>query len=109
MTLPHAEFQRVIDVGDQTVVLLASHWIALKHIMATICEAEDKAAAVPRNPDGDSNGRQGTAGDEGVGILRWLSHLNRLVDREHARYNEWPAWVEAELVRDWRVFGRTRR
>ncbi|KUI63216.1 Sterol uptake control protein 2 [Cytospora mali] len=40
MTLPHSDFARIVDPNDQVFMLLASHWIALKQIMAVITEVE---------------------------------------------------------------------
>ncbi len=98
--LPHDKFQYVIDLGNQTCVLLATHWIALMQIMATITEIESKARAKQPEPHKDRG--------IGVGIIRWLKFLNRMVDIDYLSYNQWPLWVEAQLDRDMAFFGKTR-
>jgi len=98
--LPHDQFQRVIDHSNQASVLLAAHWIAVKQIMSLITEKEWDARAKSPEPKAEN--------DMGTGIVKWLKYLNRLVDNEHAKYNTWPVWVEAQLEQDPRCFGRTR-
>lgn len=101
--LPHDEFQRIIiDPSNQTIILLSSHWIALKQIMATITDVEGAARAKEPEP----TPRQ--ENDMCIGIIKWLRYLNGLVDEEHAPYNVWPAWVEMQLERDPRCFGKGR-
>ncbi|KAK2016641.1 C6 zinc finger protein [Colletotrichum eremochloae] len=94
--LPHEKFQRVIDMGNQTMILLASHWIALKQIMAFITNAEHECRekAPPKESAID------------LGIIRWLGHLNKQVDHEHLIYNQWPLWVEGQLKQDLGFFGK---
>lgn len=106
MLLPHDEFQRIIDSTRQTTVLLASHWIALKQIMAIITDTEARASK-EHHPKGGAGGDKSGDHDVGRGLLRWLQYLNRLVDAEHTAYNVWPLWVEAELARDPAAFGKT--
>lgn len=81
---------------SQTMVLLASHWIALKQIMATVTNAEHECRekAPPKESAVD------------LGIIRWLGHLNRQVDHEHLVYNRWPLWVEEQLKQDLTFFGK---
>jgi hypothetical protein len=98
--LPHEQFRHIIDPNSQVCVLLASHWIALKQIMAIITEKEGLAS-------GEALKKQ-NEGDIELGIIRWLKHLNGLVDADHAGYNQWPMWVEAQLDRDRSFFGKTR-
>ncbi|KAK1992450.1 hypothetical protein LX36DRAFT_684890 [Colletotrichum falcatum] len=89
--LPH-----VIDMGNQTMVLLASHWIALKQIMAFTTNAEHEC-------------REKAPLNESVidpGIARGLGHLNRQVDDEHLAYSWWPLWVEGRLEQDLGFFGK---
>lgn len=107
MMLPHDRFRRIIDPTNQAMVLLATHWIALKQIMAIITEAEDAARSMSpaATPAGNRRGPQGNV-DQGVG--RWLRYLNRQVDFEHAVYNAWPVWVGEQLDRDASFFGRMR-
>lgn len=100
MMLPHEQFRHVIDPGNQVCILLASHWIALKQIMAIITETEGRAS-------GEAAKKQ-QGGDIEIGIIRWLRHLNRMVDSDHVVYNQWPMWVEAQLERDVCFFGKTR-
>ncbi|KAK3315318.1 hypothetical protein B0H66DRAFT_565067 [Apodospora peruviana] len=102
MMLPHDQFERLIDPNNQVAILLGSHWIALKQIMATITETERKGAA--KQPQDEEQNRH----DMDVGIIRWLKFLNRSVDAEHVVYNSWPVWVEAQLDRDLGFFGKTR-
>jgi hypothetical protein len=99
MMLPHEQFRHVIDPSNQVCVLLASHWIALKQIMATITETEWRA--------GPEAGKK-SGGDIEIGMIRWLKYLNGLVDAEHVVYNQWPMWVDAQLERDVGFFGKTR-
>ena len=108
MMLPHEQFQYIIDPTRQTMVLLATHWIALKQTMAIITDTETKACK-ERHPAGLPGG----GGDEfnkhnvGLGLSRWLQYLNGLVDAEHSQFNAWPTWVEAELARDPAAFGKS--
>jgi len=81
-------------------VLLATHWIALKQIMATITETE--RCLSQREPETQP-------GEMDFGIIRWLKHLNRAVEPEFMPYNHWPVWVEAQLDRDLCFFGKSRR
>jgi len=99
MMLPHEKFQRLVDPSNQVAVLLSAHWVAFEQTMAKICEAEQRAASkMPKRSDaGVSTGNVG-----------WLKYLNAQVDLEHLAYNEWPMWVEAQLGRDPRFFGKTR-
>jgi hypothetical protein len=96
--LPHEQFQQIIDPDSQVCVLLASHWIALKQIMATITETEVKASGAARKSGANIE----------IGIIRWLKYLNRLVDPAHVAHNQWPMWVEAQLERDVSFFGKSR-
>ena len=98
MMLPHEQFRQVIDSDNQVCILLASHWIALKQIMATITEAEWRASGEAKKAGNDIE----------IGIIRWLKYLNGLVDGDHVVYNQWPIWVEAQLERDVGFFGKTR-
>ncbi|KAI0843419.1 hypothetical protein F5Y06DRAFT_254907 [Hypoxylon sp. FL0890] len=100
--MPHERFQRLIDPESQTFTLLASHWIAVKQIMAPITQVEHKLRA--QKPQYKAGGG---GGDLGMGMGRWLKHLNGQVDAEHRKYNNWPMWVEEQLERDVRYFGRT--
>ncbi|KAI1210413.1 uncharacterized protein F4807DRAFT_423339 [Annulohypoxylon truncatum] len=94
--LPHERFRRLIDPSSQVFALLSAHWVALKQIMAPITEAEASLRA--REPRGGRGVDLGTS--------RWLKHLNRQVDAEHRRYNDWPVWVEEQLDRDMTFFGK---
>lgn len=102
MMLPHDKFRRIIDPANQVMILLATHWIALKQIMAFITEVEDMARQ--KRPSNDS----GKAEPIDPGLGRWLKYLNRQVDYEHRLYNTWPMWVEEQLDRDVTFFGRSR-
>ncbi|KAI0472469.1 C6 zinc finger protein [Xylaria cf. heliscus] len=97
MQIPHENFQNLINGENQVCLLLASHWIALKQIMATITGVEHKQRAQQSNrKDGDMD----------IGIVRWLKHINRHVDMDHQQYNQWPFWVEAQLDIDLGYFGK---
>lgn len=96
MMLPHDKFQRLIDPGNQTAVLLGAHWIALKMIMARITSHEGDAAQKKPPP---------TDGTE-LGMARWLRFLNGRVDAEHGVYNAWPLWVQERLEFDIEFFGK---
>lgn len=102
MTLPHSRFAEVVDPSSQVMTLLASHWIALKQIMAIITECEQKAK-IGANPAEAA----AQTGDIDMGIIRWLKHLNASVDDTYRGFNAWPMWVEAQLDRDRGYFGKT--
>ncbi|KAK3387680.1 hypothetical protein B0H63DRAFT_470694 [Podospora didyma] len=106
MMMPHEDFQRLVDPDNQVAVLLATHWIALKQIMATITETEEKGAAKVPDSSSSSSGSRPEHSIE-LGIIRWLKYLNRLVDQDHVRYNQWPVWVETQLDLDRGFFGKT--
>jgi len=101
MQLPHDKFQQIIDPNNQVSVLLATHWIAIKQIMAAITETEQRFSKRESVKD------KGPDGGPDLGIIRWLKHLNRGLDPEYLAYNQWPLWVEAELDLDRHVFGKT--
>ncbi|KAI0453201.1 C6 zinc finger protein [Xylaria acuta] len=97
MQIPHENFQNLINGENQVCLLLASHWIALKQIMATITGIEHKQRAQqPNRNDGDMD----------LGMARWLKHINRHVDMDHQQYNQWPLWVEAQMDIDLGYFGK---
>jgi hypothetical protein len=114
MMLPHDKFRRIIDPTNQVMLLLGSHWIALKQIMAFITECEETAsqdlntAATGRAPAVRNAASQKAEMGLDPGMARWLRWLNRQVDAEHQIYNAWPLWVEEQLDRDICFFGRTR-
>ncbi|KAF4824717.1 hypothetical protein CGCTS75_v009998 [Colletotrichum tropicale] len=92
--LPHDKFQRVIDMSNITMVLLATHWIAAQLVMASVTKAEHECRekAPPKNE---------TDNPEDTGsIVRWLRFLNRQIDHGHLIYNQWPVWVEDQMSRD---------
>jgi hypothetical protein len=97
MQIPHENFQSLIDGGNQVSLLLASHWIALKQIMATITDIEHRQ----RPPQ-----MKRKEGDMDIGMLRWLKYINRQVDAEHQQYNQWPLWIEAQLDINLAYFGK---
>lgn len=105
MMLPHDEFQKVIDTTNQTNILLCSHWISLKQIMGSITEKEYEPSDNGNVTNRHRNPRDGSVD---LGICRWLKYLNKLVDMDHAVYNQWPMWVEQQLDRNPSFFGRTR-
>jgi hypothetical protein len=109
MMLPHDQFQRVIDPANQVSILLATHWIALKQIMAIITETEKKGASRERRPPAnkDKSGGGGGNNDIDLGICRWLKYLNQQVDANHVVYNQWPMWVAAQMDADRGYFGKT--
>ncbi|KAI0205509.1 hypothetical protein F4808DRAFT_236416 [Astrocystis sublimbata] len=97
MQMPHKDFQNLIDGENQVHLLLATHWISLKVIMAPIFIVEHKQRQkMPGRKDGDPD----------IGMIRWLKHINRHVDTHHQQYNQWPLWVEAQLARELRFFGK---
>src|SRR4051794_23568241 len=100
MQLPHDKFQQIINPGNQVAVLLATHWIAIKQIMATITETEHRFSKR------DSMQDKSHDGGPDLGIIRWLRHLNRSLEPDYLAYNQWPLWVEAELDRDIQAFGK---
>ncbi|GAP83844.2 putative C6 zinc finger protein [Rosellinia necatrix] len=97
MQIPHENFQSLIDGSNQVCLLLASHWIALKQIMAIITGAEhsQRPQQLRRN-DGDMD----------MGMVRWLKHINRQVGIDYQQFNQWPLWVEAQLDRNLCYFGK---
>lgn len=94
--MPHHKFQRLVDLRNQTMVLLACHWLACKMIMASITDREWDARKMTPPP------REGAE----EGMDRWLRHLNKRVDQEHRIYNQWPMWVAGQLDVDRGFFGR---
>ncbi|KAI0137312.1 C6 zinc finger protein [Xylariales sp. AK1849] len=99
MQIAHDNFAYLIDPSNTVCILLASHWIALKQIMATITEKEHGVRAQ------ESKRREG---EMDLGMVRWLKHLNRQVGQDYQQYNQWPAWVEAQLNQDLKFFGKTK-
>jgi len=112
--LPHDKFRRIIDPTNQVMLLLGTHWIALKQIMAFITECEETAsrdmssAASRRAPSAQDDSNPKTTRTIDPGMARWLKWLNRQIDAENQIYNTWPLWVEEQLDRDMSFFGRTR-
>ncbi|TEA17812.1 hypothetical protein C8034_v012229 [Colletotrichum sidae] len=100
--LPHDKFKLVIDLSNQTFILLATHWIAVKQIMAPITAAERRCREKSPPPPP----AQEKEPPVDLGILRWLVYLNKQVDDEHLIYNQWPLWVEDQLNRDPAAFGK---
>lgn len=101
MMLQHDKFRRIIDPTNQVAILLATHWIALKQIMAFITDMEESARTM----------EPGKSSEDPIdpGLLRWLRHANRQVDFDHKVYNSWPVWVEEQLNRDPSFFGKSAR
>ncbi|KAI8634132.1 hypothetical protein F5Y19DRAFT_200576 [Xylariaceae sp. FL1651] len=97
MQIPHETFQSLIDPGNQICLLLASHWLALKQIMAPITDTEHKQ---------HSQKSEKRAGGMDMGMVRWLKHINRQIDVDYQQYNQWPIWVEGQLDIDLSVFGK---
>ncbi|KAM3558298.1 hypothetical protein MY1884_004057 [Beauveria asiatica] len=97
MLLPHETFQELINMQNQTIVLLHTHWIALSQIMSFITEQE-------RNIRQKYPSQQESKMDPG--FLRWLKYLNARVDIGNQVHNQWPLWVEEQLDRDLTFFGR---
>lgn len=95
--MPHDNFSYLIDPNNPVCTLLASHWISLKQIMATITNVEHRCQAQES---------QAKEGDIDLGIIRWLKYLNRQVAPDYQQYNRWPIWVEAQLDRDITFFGK---
>lgn len=98
MQISHQNFAHLIDPSNTTCTLLASHWIALKQIMATITEKEYEAREQP--PSKRQEGMD-------LGMIRWLKHLNSQVPPQWQQYNRWPLWVEAQLDHDITFFGKS--
>lgn len=95
--LPHEDFAHLVNPNNAVCTLLGSHWIALKQIGATVTEREFEARP-----------QEYQEKDEGMdlGMIRWLRYLNRQVEPEYQQYNQWPVWVEAQLKKDLRFFGK---
>ncbi|KAF3800548.1 hypothetical protein GCG54_00003446 [Colletotrichum gloeosporioides] len=92
--LPHDKFQRVIDMSNMTMVLLATHWVAAQLVMASVTKAEHECREkAPPKKETDNPEDTGS-------IVRWLRYLNRQIDHEHLIYNQWPVWVEDQMSRD---------
>ncbi|RYO86556.1 hypothetical protein DL766_003449 [Monosporascus sp. MC13-8B] len=94
--MPQESFAYLINPENQVCLLLAAHWIALKKIMATITDAENRV-----NPSSHSQD-----GDQDIGMGRWLKYMNKQIDDEHREYNQWPMWVEKQLEGDLDFFRR---
>ena len=91
MQISHDKFQHIVDPSNEISTLMASHWIALSHVMARVSEVElHMISPRPRSIQGEMN----------LGLTRWLKHLNRHVRSEYAQYNEWPLWVQSQLDKD---------
>lgn len=97
MQIPHKSFAHLIDPTNQVCLLLSTHWIALKKIMATITDTEYRVNPSAQSGEGD---------DSDTGITRWLRYLNRQIDSKHQQYNQWPLWVQAKLDADLKYFTR---
>ncbi|KAI8200264.1 Sterol uptake control protein 2 [Colletotrichum sp. SAR 10_76] len=64
--LPHDKFQRVIDMSNMTMVLLATHWIAAQLVMASVTKAEHECREkAPPKKETDNPEDTGS-------IVRWL-------------------------------------
>ncbi|KAI8277681.1 hypothetical protein K4K60_006796 [Colletotrichum sp. SAR11_57] len=64
--LPHVKFQRVIDMSNMTMVLLATHWIAAQLVMASVTKAEHECREkAPPKTETDNPEDTGS-------IVRWL-------------------------------------
>ncbi|KAJ3481026.1 hypothetical protein NLG97_g7922 [Lecanicillium saksenae] len=98
MLMPHGTFQELINLQNQTMLLLHTHWIAMSQIMAFITEQE--LSVRQKHPTKQDNRMD-------PGFLRWLKYLNARVDYRHQMYNQWPMWVEEQLDRDLTFFGRS--
>lgn len=97
MMMPHGTFQELINLQNQTMLLLHTHWIALSQIMTFITEQEMSVRTKhPTQKDSRMD----------PGFLRWLKYLNARVDYRHQMHNQWPLWVEEQLDRDLTFFGR---
>ena len=94
MTQPHETFQRIIDLNDQVMLILATHFVSLQVIMVFILESV-------RSPDRVPNKRA-----DG-GMARWLRCLNPLVGGEFRAFNRFPAWVGGQMERDPGFFGKS--
>ncbi|KAK6825177.1 hypothetical protein PG987_012671 [Apiospora arundinis] len=98
LQIPHERFQYLIDPTNHVCNLLATHWIAIKQIMAPVTEKEhlvNPQERPPRDKHAD------------LGTIRWLKYLNHQLPLEYRGYNRWPVWVEEQLDRDLACFGRT--
>ncbi|KAK7977569.1 hypothetical protein PG988_005059 [Apiospora saccharicola] len=98
LQMPHERFQYLVDPANPVCSLLATHWIAIKQIMAPATEKEQLI-----------NPREKTARDKhaDMGTVRWLKYLNRQLPPAYRDYNWWPVWVEAQLDGDMAFFGKT--
>ncbi len=94
----YAEFQAMIDLGDQTNILLATHLLSLKQVLYFIGDLED----LMRHNLSDNETAYEKTADEKTRekALHWLKYLNGCVDSEHAEYNMWPTWVQDTLEQD---------
>jgi hypothetical protein len=101
MFLPHGVFLDLINLNNQVILLLHTHWLALTEIMAFISQQEHTVRDKEESRDG-----MGKAIDPG--FARWLKYFNARIDYEHQVYNQWPMWVEEQLDRDLSVFGKFR-
>ncbi|PHH75862.1 hypothetical protein CDD82_4236 [Ophiocordyceps australis] len=99
MMLPHASFQELINFDRPIILLMHTHWIALKQIMAPITEREH---------DLDQRQPESQQGAIDPGSSRWLKYLNARVREDHCTYNKWPQWVEEQLDLDVTHFGKSR-
>jgi hypothetical protein len=104
MMQPHPRFARLVDPADQTMLLLAAHWVALQVIMVQVLEVEQDVRQKEPLPE-----QRSTPLDPvDIGMARWLRHIAPLVDRPNRRFIAFPEWVRHQLERDPTFFGKTR-
>jgi len=119
---PHSRFARLINLNDQLMVLLATHWISLHAIMETVTEVEQELAGQKPGSDERTDGlsgearsdiksrigKRGAGGPVDMGMTRWLRWLNPMVEPRHLKYNVFPAWVLDQMEKNPTFFGRSR-
>ncbi|KAF4482416.1 Sterol uptake control protein 2 [Colletotrichum fructicola Nara gc5] len=82
--LPHVKFQRVIDMSNMTMVLLATHWIAAQLVMASVTKAEHECREkAPPKTETDNPEDTGS-------IVRWLSPQDVLEFADQSRKLKFP-------------------
>jgi hypothetical protein len=91
-TMPHHEFQELINPANQICKLLLAHFLALQLTLTPVSKNEWAEKDVPKQK----------MTNNGV-TSRWFPALHKDIPEELMEYYEWPLWVENE-VKENRVY-----
>lgn len=137
MMLPHEDFARIVDPGDQAFTLLAANCTsALDPGHPSQPTKPRRLPYLPAKPrirawrltlvffpgisikqimavitevEKEWSRKKNDKGNVDEGMGKWLRYLNRQVEPGFVRYNSWPMWVQAQLERDPCFFGKASR